>query len=694
MKDDVLQRMRSHVAERVHLLGTVAGTTACELVADGDEIVVGSDPACDLPVVDPLMPARAFRLTRSKCHSGPGEDCKCYWTIESGAFARVYVNQQLVRRERLQYGDVVDSGCHRFVFTGADDASRNRRVQQNVADLCERLVSAHPVPPGFFRDSPLHRYRMRRRKAVSAVGVVVALLLALVVLVPREEVFESVVPPLEVQVADTTLLAQSVRSLESVERRAFDPTEPPPDSPELAEKPVTPPPDQAAQPRLQDLAKAQAPKLKEQPVELRPIEHLPLVAAESPTEARIERTVARLEPGAPETRRTLSEATLSSESVQLAAYKPAPDQARSLQPISTETPTARPDLPAASAGPQTWQLPILPPAPVQTASARVSRGPDALRGSDLPVRRLSVEEAAQAAALAGDTAALRSQAVAMPSAGPVTRAAVRDVLAALEKPKTDGSTPDPAKTFDRLAAYRASPVGFESFQGLRVPVVRMSEQLEQLNAASTSDAIAIDGSVSDQEISVSWKSGQFHNHAPGQPPPKADPPTYCYVGKTVQNGKPCLYIAFTCVDPDVSKIIARNGNTSELIRDDSIEVFLDVNCDRKDYFQFIANAKGAYWSGYYPRPMIEGTIQTRPQPWDAGATVKTSVSRDPGQWVCEILIPFDRLGGVPAKGSRWAVNFARNFRGQIEDWQLQTWFAVYDKNRNFHHPSLFGIFQW
>jgi hypothetical protein len=40
------------------------------------------------------------------------------------------------------------------------------------------------------------------------------------------------------------------------------------------------------------------------------------------------------------------------------------------------------------------------------------------------------------------------------------------------------------------------------------------------------------------------------------------------------------------------------------------------------------------------------------------------------------------------------VNFCRNFRGQGQDWQLQTWFAVFDGKRNFHHPSRFGVFQW
>jgi len=231
---------------------------------------------------------------------------------------------------------------------------------------------------------------------------------------------------------------------------------------------------------------------------------------------------------------------------------------------------------------------------------------------------------------------------------------------------------------------------------LQVPVARIAEQLRQIETSGTTDPINVDGSLSQEEMAISWKSGRFKSHAPGQPPPDADPPTYCYVGKTEIGGKPHLYIAFTCVDPDVSKLLARagSGNSASLIADDSVEIFLDINGDRNDYFQFIANARGGFWGGYYPRPAFDGGVTTPAQPWDAGATVKTSVTREPSQWVCEIVIPFDRLGGVPAKGTRWGVNFARNFRGQVADWQLQSWFAVYDKSRNFHHPSLFGVFQW
>jgi len=697
MKNENLQRTQPHAAGRVQMLGTVAGVRACELIADGDEIVAGSDPACDLPIFDPLLPPRAFRLRRIKCHAGTGEQCRCHWIIESGPHARVFVNKHITRRERLHFGDTVETGCHRFVFARADAASRNLRLHQNVADLCQRLLSRHDAPIGFLKNSPFHRYARRLRKGLSVAGTLAALLLMLLLLNPREDRFESVVSPLEIQVAESVMASpEAVRSLDAVVRQAFQPTELPPDVPDLAEKAVALPPEKPAQPRLQEVATIESPELTAEPIDLGKLEPIPSRLAEVPDGVRVQRPAATLESSAPAPRRELAHAGVDIENAQLAAFKPARNDAAVVRAIQQVAALDKPDMPAATPDRTTWHLPVLPPAPIQTVATAVSRETAALTGSTPPLRRLSLSEAVQTPAQAGETAELHARAISLPTAGVVTRAAVRDVLAAIRKPTAEGLNTDSPHAIEQLAAYKASPIGFESFKGMQVPVVRLSEQLQQLEPTGTADPISVDGVVSKSEMAISWKSGRFNTHAPGQPPPVADPPTYCFVGKTEINGKTHLYIAFTCVDPDISQLLARSGggNAAELIRDDSVEIFLDTNNDRKDYFQIIANAKGGVWSGYYPRPAYDGKAFTEVQPWDAHATVKAGVTRDPSQWTCEVVIPFDRLGGMPAKGTRWAVNFARNFRGQGADWQLQSWFAVYDKQRNFHHPNLFGIFEW
>ena len=83
MKDEIIARLSPHPAGRVRLTGRVAGVQACELVADRDNLLIGSSLACDLTVADPLLPARAFRLQRRKCHAGTERNCQCQWTLEA-----------------------------------------------------------------------------------------------------------------------------------------------------------------------------------------------------------------------------------------------------------------------------------------------------------------------------------------------------------------------------------------------------------------------------------------------------------------------------------------------------------------------------------------------------------------------------------------------------------------------------------
>ncbi|MFC1462980.1 sugar-binding protein, partial [Verrucomicrobiota bacterium] len=279
--------------------------------------------------------------------------------------------------------------------------------------------------------------------------------------------------------------------------------------------------------------------------------------------------------------------------------------------------------------------------------------------------------------------------------GHVTARTVDQELAAAPgKSSAESLSVDPAAYMDQLARYKASAVEFEEFRGMQVPVARISEQLAELVVGDqqSGTSLTVDGTVTAREMDACWKSGCFKLHVPGNTPPNADPATYGYVGKSEVNGKQCIYISFVCRDPDISKIKVSDGReAAALIMDDSVEVFLDTNNDRKDYYQLVVNAKGKYWAGYWPMAMSDGG---KARAWKSSPVIKSTINKDAGQWTCEIMIPFDDIGGVPTKGTRWAVNFCRNFRGQVKDWQLQSWFAVYDKARNFHHPDLFGVFQW
>jgi len=243
--------------------------------------------------------------------------------------------------------------------------------------------------------------------------------------------------------------------------------------------------------------------------------------------------------------------------------------------------------------------------------------------------------------------------------------------------------PGQVRAVPRRADPRGAPAG---------PLTEL--QVKQADAAAQpGSGFTIDGEVTDAEVAVSWKSGQFRIHVPGPRPMPSRRPIV-YVGKTEKNGRPYLYVSFVCIDPRLDQLVLAQGNgVRKLCEDDGIEIYLDTKFDRRTYYQMIVNA-AAIGGQRSPEP---GRLNYRFEPaWNPDQQLKTTINKQAGRWTCEVLIPFDRVGGVPDKGSRWGVNFCRNYRGQPigKDDHLQTWFLVFDKERNYHNPQLFGIFEW
>ena len=590
---------------RVRISGTVAGVPACELITEQDRIVVGSDPTCALVVVDPLVPEQAMDLRHVKMHTGIKGVCRSHWMLTARPGVRMYVNHQLTRRTRVAAGDTIAIGCHQFDFDEVNDVPRDRRTNINVQDLCARLLASRSVPPAFLFGCPSHRDRRRQRQATRWTMIAASVALLLMVIFRPEVTFAPVQPPLEV-----VMIAQSVRmpspdavrSLESVERKAFQQA----------------PPDRPAD-------------LQTQPPPLDQVEAKPLLS-EVPQPDR---------PPPP---------------VDLAAVTPNPGLAPVERPLEN--------------------VEVSRPQPVRP-SETLTRG--------APQRRLSIDQAS-------DPQVRRELAAVNVTIDDAAVAAARLPSVTAEMPR-----PAPAPKLDLgseerialLAQHQPSPLTFEQYLGARIPVVKMPEALAALNVPAGQPTVNLDGKVSDEEIAASWKSGAFRIHGPDPQP--ASPPTYCYVTKTNRNGKEYLYVSFVCMDNDLSQM--RVGDPKGVWEDDSVELFLDTNLDRVDYFHLIVNSQGRYQARYCPNG--EAGIDNRGSPWDAAPEIKTTINREAKQWDCEILIPFDRLGGTPQKGTRWAVNFTRSFRGQNNPGSaVQNWFLVYRERWNYHRPELYGVFEW
>lgn len=604
----------SHAA-KVRLIGTVAGVEACHVLSEDDTLLAGSALDCHLVIADPLTPRRAFRLREIKDHHERTSACDSGWVIESLAGARIYVNNNITRRERLHFGDTIAVGCHRFVFLDGGADQRDKRGNIDVEDLCTELVKTPAVPLGFLQGCATWRDRMRRRRAIvpGAIAALIALAFLFFFSEP-ESIFEQVQEPLEIEmISEQTAMpaAEAVRSLAETNRQNTDPNAGNAKPAEIQDKSVEP---------IRDMS-AEAMAMKSDPLE-----------AAAPSEIRS----------------VMDGATPN------------------LAPLAVATPSM--------------------------AKLQVERNAGKL-GQTAPTRRFTQTEA--------------TNPVVQQELGYTQAKADKGMMAASTSTRYSAQaaqqrTAPPAAKLDQKRGevfadmrYKASPlVENELFKGTRIPVVRMTETLTSLTVPDAAKGYNLDGNVSDEEVSMSWKSGRFKTHAPGTPP-EADPPTYCYVGKTVVDGQNYLYVSFVCKDPNLGALVnsySGNPGAYRIEKDDSVEIFLDTTGQRGAYYQMIVNSSGKYWAQHAPN--AQAGINAEGSAWSAAPRIKTVINPSGGQWTAEILIPFSSVGGMPAKGSRWAVNFTRNFRGQTNPNGYQNWFLVYDANVNYHHPSLFGVFQW
>ena len=133
-----------------------------------------------------------------------------------------------------------------------------------------------------------------------------------------------------------------------------------------------------------------------------------------------------------------------------------------------------------------------------------------------------------------------------------------------------------------------------------------------------------------------------------------------------------LYLGMRCSDTQPRSLKAdAKQHDGPVWMDDSVEVFLDVNHNRRTYFQLIANAIGTTFDGV-----------GRQAKWDCHWTAKTSVRDD--CWLVEMCIPFKSLAvSAPKPGDIWGVNFTRSLRGK----KVSQLFCTRGNN---HRPDLFG----
>ncbi len=135
-----------------------------------------------------------------------------------------------------------------------------------------------------------------------------------------------------------------------------------------------------------------------------------------------------------------------------------------------------------------------------------------------------------------------------------------------------------------------------------------------------------------------------------------------------------LYVSFRCHEPKLSELVTtvtkRDGAVWD---DDSVEIFIDTNLDRKTYYQFVINANGVVYDGL-----------GRDGAWNGKCTAKAS--READAWTLEVAIPWKTIGmDAPKPGTQLGFEVARN--REPKPGELTQWAPTFGGN---HAPGRFG----
>lgn len=179
-----------------------------------------------------------------------------------------------------------------------------------------------------------------------------------------------------------------------------------------------------------------------------------------------------------------------------------------------------------------------------------------------------------------------------------------------------------------------------------------------------------------------------------------------------------LYILAELEEPHIWSYIEKQD--AIVYHENDFEVFIDPDCDTRNYFEIEINARNTLFDLMMPQPYRSGGPPVIS--WNADS-IKTAISVDgtinnpsdtDKKWVVEMAIPFEslRLGlgnVVPENGQIWKINFSRvEWQTEIKDGKYgrktdsETGRLIPEDNWvwspigiiNMHYPERWGMIQF
>ena len=136
-----------------------------------------------------------------------------------------------------------------------------------------------------------------------------------------------------------------------------------------------------------------------------------------------------------------------------------------------------------------------------------------------------------------------------------------------------------------------------------------------------------------------------------------------------------LYIGVRCMEPMLRDLICdADTRDGKILEDDSIEIALDANNDKKTFYHFAINPNGVL----YDARQTNAT-------WNS--TAKVATSREDKAWTIEMAIPLKELGADPATNKTWGFQMARH-RPRLGEKKSYQWSPTFWYSNTM--PNFFG----
>jgi hypothetical protein len=142
-----------------------------------------------------------------------------------------------------------------------------------------------------------------------------------------------------------------------------------------------------------------------------------------------------------------------------------------------------------------------------------------------------------------------------------------------------------------------------------------------------------------------------------------------------------IYLAVRADEADMARVRRMVQGAKSAWTADNIEVFLNLNGDRRSYYQFVVNPNGQQWSSHFESPRARTRWDA---PWQAAAAMLDDA------WTVEVRIPYTSLNLLEFQGSTLELNVGRTV--MLGDERGQTHVSSWSFSHGaFHQPRALGV---